>query len=105
MSYSIQFDDGNEVEVFYLTSSVGWLDFAAWAADFDGPLADFADAGYADDTAELSEAINKAANDQPPDDPGVEQTLATLIELIGVGDSGESIALTDGVNDDEQEQP
>lgn len=101
MAYDMVFsgasDQEGEVERFFLCSIGAWEQVAKWAKSIDGMPALNAlilDGEHAG-TDELARELEQA---EPPD-AGVRATLAALADKVGVGDAGETVAITDAADE------
>jgi len=96
MAYSVVFSGpGEPWEPLYLAPIGAWTTFQEWARKLPRPfekLREFAAKGKAQDTLQLGVELIEAARSQAEDRSGV---AAALTELIGVGDSAETITLVD----------
>lgn len=95
MSYSITFRDeqGGTDGPFSLATTAGWADVGRWAASLPAgrypAVTRFLAAGRYAGTDALAAQLSEALGAHPPDDDTA-HTVKNLLELIGVGDPGES---------------
>jgi len=92
MSVSVSFhgsEDGDDGP-FDLCSAHGWTLFTDWA-NRSKPLRDLAATGHHTDTHAVAYDLAEMLDKHKPDNPNVESTAKYLLELIGVGDTQETI--------------
>lgn len=83
-----------------VASNLGWHDFCDWALRFDAAefpwLTHLAREGYANEATDLADEIERAADQDPPDED-TEDVAAGLVEWLRTVPDAEIILVNNGI--------
>lgn len=101
MSYYLQFDDGESLQV---ASNSGWGDVIDWVESLDygcDELQHLVEYGWCQNVPELGDELQDAIEATPPGDASTQNTVDNLLNMILVSD-GAAVATVDcGLEADE----